>query len=85
MERYDRVGISWRAGEKESDAWKGVCAAGLSGLKGGCLWSGKTLLSEKRMRGSERNRMRKKSDFRSEFEKDYHRIIGKCVISETAG
>ena len=36
----------------------------------------KTLLSEKRMRGSGKKQHAKKSDFRSEFEKDYHRIIG---------
>ena len=36
----------------------------------------KTLLSEKRMRGSGKKQNAKKSDFRSEFEKDYHRIIG---------
>ena len=35
----------------------------------------KTLLSEKRMRGSGKKHA-KKADFRSEFEKDYHRIIG---------
>ena len=35
----------------------------------------KTLLSEKRMRGANSMSV-KQSDFRSEFEKDYHRIIG---------
>ena len=35
----------------------------------------KTLLSEKRMRGANSISV-KRSDFRSEFEKDYHRIIG---------
>ena len=59
MERYDRVGISWRAGEKESDAWKGVCAAGLSGLKGGCLWSGRPYYLKSGCGDPERNSMRK--------------------------
>ena len=36
----------------------------------------KTLLSEKRMRGSGKRTDERRSDFRSEFEKDYHRIIG---------
>ena len=35
-----------------------------------------TLLSAKRMRGGARNRRNGLTDLRSEFEKDYHRIIG---------
>ena len=55
---YDRRTHKWKD-MKESDAWKGVCAAGLSGLKGGCLWSGRPYYLKSGCGDPERNSMRK--------------------------
>ena len=47
---------------------------------------GEQLLSTKRQRSSSgKGRYGKNSDLRSEFEKDYHRIIGQRIVSASSG